>query len=126
MQTHLILYFVVFYMQMADLTFNFEIHHGGQFVWNPDLVYLGGSTSFINEVDPDKLSYFEIQDICYDLGTFSTSRFHYLIPGGNLEKGLRLINGDDDVVYMCEIHVAWPIYKITLYVKGSEEPLAVE
>ncbi|XP_023919987.1 uncharacterized protein LOC112031528 [Quercus suber] len=83
---------------MADLTFNFEIHHGGQFVWNPDLVYLGGSTSFIDEVDLDKLSYFEIQDICSDFGAFSTSRFHYLIPGD----------------------------KITLYVEGGEEPLAVE
>ena len=57
---------------------------------------------------------------------FSTSRFHYLIPRGNLEQGLRLINGDDDVVYMCEIHVAWPTDKITPYVKGGEEPLAVE
>ena len=91
---------------MADLAFNFEIHHGSQFVWNPDLVYLGGSTSFVDNVDPDKFSYFEIQDICSDVGAVSTSRFHYLIPGGNLEQGLRLINGDDDVVYMCEIHVA--------------------
>ena len=49
-------------------------------MWNPDLVYLGGSTSFINEVDLDKLSCFEIQDIFSDLGAFSTSRFHYLIP----------------------------------------------
>ena len=65
---------------MIDLTFNFEIHHGGQFVWNPVLVYLGGSTSFIDEVDLDKLSYFEIQDICCDLGASSASRFDYLIP----------------------------------------------
>ena len=64
---------------MANLTFNFEIHHGGQFVWNPDLVYLGGSTFFIDEVNLDKPSYFEIQDICFNLGVFSTSRFHYLI-----------------------------------------------
>ncbi|KAL4614665.1 hypothetical protein ACB092_07G069600 [Castanea dentata] len=82
---------------MADLTFNLEIHHGGQFVWNPDLVYLGGSTSFIDEVDLDKLSYFEIQDICCDLGANSTSRFHYPIIGGSLEQGIRLINGDDDL-----------------------------
>ena len=113
-------------MQMADLVFNFEIHHGGQFVWNPDLVYLGGSTSFVDNVDPDRLSYFEIQDICCDVGALSTSRYHYLIPGGNLEQGLRLINEDDDVVYMCEIHAAWPTDKITLYVEGGEEPLAVE
>ena len=37
---------------MVDLTFNFEIHHGGQFVWNSDLVYFRGSISFIDEVDP--------------------------------------------------------------------------
>nr|XP_023898952.1 uncharacterized protein LOC112010817 [Quercus suber] len=58
--------------------------------------------------------------------TISTSRFHYLIPRDNLEQGLRLINGDDDVVYMCEIHAAWPTDKITLYVEGGEEPLVVE
>ena len=72
-------------MQMADLTFIFEFHHGGQFVRNPDLVYLGGNASFIDEVDPYKLSFFEIQDMCYGLGANSTSRFHYLILEGNLE-----------------------------------------
>ena len=113
-------------MQMADLAFNFEIHHGGQFLWNPDLVYLGGSISFVDNVDPNKLSYFEIQDICSDVGAVSTSRFHYLIPGGNLEQGLRLINGDDDVVYMCEIHATWPTDKITLHVESGEEPLSIE
>ena len=126
MQAHLILYYVIFYKQMADLTFNFEIHHGGQFVRNPDLVYLGGNASFIDEVDPYKLSDFEIQDMCCDLGANSISRFHYLILEGNLEQGLRLINEDDDVVYMCEIHATWPTDKITLYVEGDEESLAVE
>ena len=75
MQAHLILYFVIFYMHMADLTFNFEIHHGGQFMWNPDLVYLVGSTSFYDEVDPDRLSYFEIQDMCCALGANSKVDF---------------------------------------------------
>ena len=93
MQAYLILYSVVFYMQMANLTFNFEIHHGGQFVWNPDLVYLGGSTSFYDEVNLDRLNYFEIQDMCYGLGENSTSRFHYLIHGGNLEQGLKANKG---------------------------------
>ena len=49
-------------------------------MWYPDLVYLGDSISFIDELDPDILSYFEIQDICGDLGANSTSRFQYLIP----------------------------------------------
>ena len=42
-------------MQMTDLAFNFEIHNSGQFVWNPYLVYLGGSTSFVDNVDPVNL-----------------------------------------------------------------------
>ena len=94
-------------------------------MWNPNLVYLGGSTSFVDNVDPDRLSYFEIQDICSNVGAVNTSRYHYLILRGNLEQGLKLINGDNDVVYMCEIHAAWLTDKITLYVEGGEEPLAV-
>ena len=46
----------------------------------PDLVYLGGSISIIDEVDPDKLIYFEIRDMCGELGAPSASKFHYLIP----------------------------------------------
>ena len=84
MQAHLILYSVMIYMQLADLTLNLEIHHAGQFLWNLDLVYLGASTSFVDNVDLNRLSYFEIKDICCDVGALSTSRYHYLIPGGNL------------------------------------------
>ena len=113
-------------MQMVDLRFTFEIHHGGHFVWNPNLVYLDGSVSVINEVGPDRLSLFEIQDICGELGAPSTSTFHYLIPGGNLEQGLMVINGEDDVLNMCDIHVAWPLDRIILYVERGEEPLAIE
>ena len=113
-------------MQMVDLRFTFEIHHGGHFVWNPNLVYLDGSVSVINEVGPNRLSLFEIQDICGELGAPSTSTFHYLIPGGNLEQGLMVINGEDDVRNMCDIHVAWPLDRIILYVERGEEPLAIE
>ena len=95
-------------------------------MWNPNLVYLDGSVSVINEVGPDRLSLFEIQDICGELGAPSTSTFHYLIPGGNLEQGLMVINGDDDVLNMCDIHVAWPLDRIILYVEHGEEPLAIE
>ena len=39
------------YMLMADLDFTFESHHGGTFVWDLDLVYLGGSVSTIDNID---------------------------------------------------------------------------
>ena len=114
-----------FNMQMTNLLFEIEIHSGGQFERNPELVYLGGKVSTYCKVDPDRLSYFEIQDMVVECGSPSTSLVYYLIPGGNLEQGLRLIIGDDKVLYMCELHVAWPIDRITLYVEGGVEPLQV-
>ena len=129
----LLFYYVLFYvdlfnlgffdMQMTNFLFEIEIHSGGQFERNPELVYLGGKVSTYCKVDYDRLSYFEIQDMVAEYGSPSTSLVYYLIPGGNLEQGLRLITGDDEVLYMCELHVAWPIDRITLYVEGGVEPL---
>uniref|UniRef100_A0A2N9HEE9 Uncharacterized protein n=1 Tax=Fagus sylvatica TaxID=28930 RepID=A0A2N9HEE9_FAGSY len=110
---------------MTNLLFEIEIHSGGQFERNPELVYLGGKVSTYCKIDPNRLSYFEIQDMIAECGSPSTSMVYYLIPGGNLEQGLRLITGDDEVLYMSELHVAWPIDRITLYVEGSVEPLQV-
>ena len=112
-------------MQMTNLLFKIEIHSGGQFERNLELVYLGGKVSTYPKVNPDRLSYFEIQDMVAECGSPSTSLVYYLIPGGNLEQGLRLITGDDEVLYMCELHVVWPIDRITLYVEGGVEPLQV-
>ena len=72
-------------MQMTNLYFEIEIHSGGQFERNPELVYLGGKVSTYPKVDPDRLSYFEIQDMVAECGSPSTSLIYYLIPGGSLE-----------------------------------------
>jgi hypothetical protein len=114
-----------FNMQMTNLYFEIEIHSGGQFERNPELVYLGGKVSTYYKVDLDRLSYFEIQDMVAECGSPSTSLVYYLIFGGSLEQGLRLITEDDEVLYMCELHGAWPIDRITLYVEGGVEPLQV-
>uniref|UniRef100_A0A7N2L7Q2 PB1-like domain-containing protein n=1 Tax=Quercus lobata TaxID=97700 RepID=A0A7N2L7Q2_QUELO len=111
---------------MADLNFIVEINYGGTFVWNQNLEYVGGNIATIEDVDLNRLSFCEIQDMCEKFGAPSTSTYHYLIPRGKLEQGLRLITGDDEVLYMCEIHVAWLIDRIVLYVEGSEKPLVVE
>ena len=41
-------------------------------------------------------------------------------------QGLRLITRDDEVLYMCEIHIAWLTDRIVLYVEGGEKPLVVK
>ena len=51
---------------------------------------------------------------------------YYLMPGGDLEQGLKLITSDNDVTYMCELYAEWPTNEITLYVELEVEPIAIE
>ena len=81
----------------VEIRFNFTIHHSENFEWNLGLEYVGGEVSVMGNVDPDLLSHFEIQDICTDARGLINNRIYYLIPGGDLEQGLRLITSDDDV-----------------------------
>ena len=48
---------------MVDFTFDIEIHVGGCFVEEPTIEYVGGSVHLLTEIDPDKLSFFEIRDL---------------------------------------------------------------
>ena len=111
---------------VVEICFDFTIYHSGNFEQNPSLEYVGGEVSTIANVDPDLLSHFEIQDICVEAGGPINNRIYYLIPGGDLEQGLRLITLDDDVIYMCELHAEWPTNEITLYVELEVEPIAIE
>ena len=80
----------------------------------------------VYDKDPDRLSYFEIEGICDDLGVYEPYRFHYLVPRGNLKQDLRLINDDVDVVSMCKLHAEWPIDTFILYMESGHAPFAVE
>ena len=112
-------------MQMTNLLFEIEIHSGSSFERNLELVYLGGRVDTYSKHDPDRLSYFEIQYMVVECGSPSISMVYYSIPRGNLEQGLILITGDEEVLYMCDLHDACPIERITLYVKDGVEPLQV-
>ena len=110
----------------GKIRFDFTIHHSGYFEWNPSLEYVASEVSVIGNVDPNLLSHFEIQDICVDVGGPINSRIYYLIPGGNLEQGLRLITLNDDVTYMCELHAKGSTNEITPYVEPEVKPTAIK
>ena len=80
-----------------EIRFDFTIRHSGYFKWNLGLKYVGGEVSVLGNVDLNLLSHFEIQDICAEAGGPINSRIYYLILGGDLEQGLRLVTSDDDV-----------------------------
>ena len=97
-----------------------------KFVLILPFIIVGILSGTLANVDPDLLSHFEIQDICAEAGGPINSRIYYLIPGGDLEQGLRLITSDDDMTYMSELHAEWPTNEITLYVELEVEPIAIE
>ena len=76
--------------------------------------------------DPNRLSYFEIQGICEELGIDEPCKVHYLGPRGNLEQDLRLIQDDQDVVPMCKPNEGGPRDTIILYVESGNAPLAIK
>ena len=111
---------------IAD-TFDVEIYVGRCFVEDPTLRYVDGSVHTLIEIDPDKLNFFEIRDLCHLVGVPKKhSRYRYLLHEGDLEHDLRVIKIDPDVVNMTTLRKAWPTNKIIIYIDIDVEPLAVE
>ena len=112
---------------MVDFTLDIEIHVRGCFVEEPTIEYVGGSVHLLTEIDPDKLSFFEIRDLCHLVGAPKEhSRYRYLLPEGNLQVDLRDITTDADVLNMTTLHRAWSVEKIIIYTNIDVGPLVVE
>ncbi|KAL3504417.1 hypothetical protein ACH5RR_034258 [Cinchona calisaya] len=59
-----------------------EIHHGGQFLQNPDLTYVGGSVKIFDNIDPDYMTRFELFTILNNLTAI------------NMQVSYRMANGE--------------------------------
>ena len=80
---------------MVDFTFDIKIHVRGCFVEDPTLRYVGGFVHILTEIDPDKLSFFEIRDLYHLVGAPKEhSRYRYILPEGDLKDDLRDIETD--------------------------------
>ena len=112
---------------MVDFTFDIEIHVGGCFVEEPTIEYVGGFVHTLTEINPDKLSFFEIRDLCHLVCVPKEhSRYKYLLPEGGLHHDLRAIETDADVVNMTTLYKAWLAERIIIYTDIDVEPLAVK
>nr|POF12452.1 hypothetical protein CFP56_59367 [Quercus suber] len=112
---------------MVDFTFDIEIHVGGCFVEEPTIKYVGGSVRLLTKIDLDKLSFFEIRDLCHLVGAPKEhSICKYLLPEDDLQDDLRDIEIDADVLNITTLHKAWPAEKIIIFTEINVESLAVE
>ena len=87
---------------MESVTLRFW--HGGLFKKNlKELQYLGGQERAFN-VDPNELYWFWLEELAYKCGPYmKIEEVYYLIPGKSLEKGLRRVYDDKEVLQMSEI-----------------------
>ncbi|OWM67457.1 hypothetical protein CDL15_Pgr028320 [Punica granatum] len=83
---------------MDDL-YTIVLHHGGKFVSEPHLKYVGGETDAWEMVDIDKLSITELQYYFQQHGynIESYKKVYWLEYGFNLEDGLRVLETDEDI-----------------------------
>ena len=92
---------------MIDFTFDIEIHVGGCFVEESTIEYVGECVHLLTEIDLDKLSFFEIWNLCHLVGAPKEhSRYRYLLLEGNLQVDLRDIETDADVLNMTILYRA--------------------
>ncbi|CAH9121765.1 unnamed protein product [Cuscuta epithymum] len=78
--------------------------HGGLFMKKKDkLLYLNGECKSF-DVDPDELCWFWLEELAKKCGSYTTiDEIYYLITGLSLDKGLRRVYNDKEVLQMSEI-----------------------
>ncbi|OMO98739.1 hypothetical protein CCACVL1_04078 [Corchorus capsularis] len=85
---------------MAFDTATMRFHYEGSFVGEGETFrYEGG---YIDDLtfDPDKISWFDLNEICQDAGYRNVHKIRYLRPGFPLHQGMRQITNDYTVLDM--------------------------
>ncbi|KAK9287670.1 hypothetical protein L1049_016108 [Liquidambar formosana] len=89
---------------MATSWFTLEIHYNGYFVDLPQKMYFGGEVHMEPSINPDRMSYLEMQSILEDLRQPRVATIYHKMPDQDLDVGLRLVSTDQDVLDMFAIH----------------------
>ncbi|KAK1406319.1 hypothetical protein QVD17_41613 [Tagetes erecta] len=83
--------------------FSLKVHHGGMFTKFPHRMYVGGQVSYVDLMDVDEFSVFEINMVVLKLGYSGNEKmfYHYRVPGQDLNFGLSQVD-DGGVVTQSE------------------------
>lgn len=105
---------------MASSKFVVEVHFGGRFDRSFDYVYLNGEVEVHKvSVDLDKLSYFEIEDICKEYCYRAGDLMYFKDPAKSLDDGLHLITSDHDVLFLSTCHTGHVILELYIVSFGD-------
>ncbi|CAI9292486.1 unnamed protein product [Lactuca saligna] len=84
--------------------FTIKLHHGGNFTKLPNTKYVKGEVRYIDLVDIDEFSVYELDAMMLELG-YSVPRviyYHFRIPHEDLDFGLRYLGNDNDVLNLAQ------------------------
>jgi hypothetical protein len=96
--------------------------HGGNLVLKPQARYDGGMSNLF-QVDPDKMSFFELKGYVFEFGSYKNKEFRmwYVVPGQNFQDGLVELKDDCDVNHMMNLMGDEIKHMIHLYCDGSPD-----
>ena len=81
--------------------FTIKVFHGGRFSEEKGRkCYVGGTVSYFDWNDKDKMSLIELDDIAKRLGYADFVGFHYRNPAFVLDGGFKMMHVDEDVLDM--------------------------
>ncbi|KAK9056764.1 hypothetical protein SSX86_024127 [Deinandra increscens subsp. villosa] len=88
----------------SPTVFSLKFNHGGFFSSLPGRKYKMGQVSYVDLVDSDEFSLHDVNDMINEMGYSSkyVMYYHFLIPGQNLDVGLRALGHDLDVVNLLQ------------------------
>ncbi|CAL1368553.1 unnamed protein product [Linum trigynum] len=103
-----------FFLGFKDDKFTIELHYKDEIVHinDEDISYFGGEVVYLDWIDPDCLSLFELDGYVVDIGHMDSMRmveeyrtthgwaYYWRLPGERLKEGLQELTSDSDILDM--------------------------
>ncbi|KAH9623671.1 hypothetical protein KSS87_000247 [Heliosperma pusillum] len=105
-------------MEMVTL----KMWHGGIFRKTPKLSYVGGEFKLYEKIEVDKLCFFWLREMAEECGKYSKiDEIYYLVPLLSLDKGIRKVYDDKEVLEMAKYLTLHGIIELFV-LHGVDEP----
>lgn len=84
-----------------------EVNHHGEFVPQPECVYIGGKCDVVDNVDTDTLSFRDLDDWAAMFNYSPESLIYFKNNGHDYTDGIRMLYDDNSVRDMVSVYNIW-------------------